>query len=615
MAREPHIPLFLWIAAAILAHLTWGGGADRVAAVIEAKTDVRRFAASVERQLRGRFRVEVALLDPTEIEVPDALPPDVSDAAEAKPDTADAEALDDTRVDPAAALPVERQRKPPDARPDEVPPPEPDREKPEAAKPEKKKLAKEEEEPERKPESRPLPEPARDPRRIAVVQEVEKPDQEPNPTAEFLSEQANRVDQQTQARITATDQNNPDPSPGSQHHGPVEAPGNSHVTDVAHSDDSPGEISKAPSEDQLAGERSEVSVSQTPGVPEVAGRVREGPEQDDPGERGQSEMVASRSRSAMPETLGTASGAWSMAREREARREQAARQARRRRLARASGQKRGASDFLGLGANGLTERGINLNLTHGTAMAAVGRDALARDIRADGERRRSQHRGSWKRVGIERWRPAIENYVSTVRLGNTTALNTAASPFASYLNRIHNRLHPIFAVDYLGFLNDLPASVGLSDMGMKTDLEIVLNRSNGSLVKMGVTRTSGHTVFDISVLEAVNRAAPFGTPPASIVSPDGNVYLHWEFHRNPLYACSTYFARPYIIKAPQKTAPPNRESPGPFSPEEAAPRRQGHWLSPAPERRQGHRHPHGPSGHAHARLSPPAWWLSASPGR
>ena len=38
--------------------------------------------------------------------------------------------------------------------------------------------------------------------------------------------------------------------------------------------------------------------------------------------------------------------------------------------------------------------------------------------------------------------------------------------------------------------------------------------------------------------------------------PDGNVYLHWEFHRNPLLACSTYFARPFIIKVPQKTAPP-----------------------------------------------------------
>jgi hypothetical protein len=96
-------------------------------------------------------------------------------------------------------------------------------------------------------------------------------------------------------------------------------------------------------------------------------------------------------------------------------------------------------------------------------------------------------------------------------------------------------------------------------------------------VKMGVTRTSGVTAFDISALESVQRASPFGAPPPSIVSPDGNVYLHWEFHRNPTLACSTYFARPFILKVPQKTAPPSTEPPkGPFAPEEgAAPVKQG----------------------------------------
>jgi hypothetical protein len=70
----------------------------------------------------------------------------------------------------------------------------------------------------------------------------------------------------------------------------------------------------------------------------------------------------------------------------------------------------------------------------------------------------------------------------------------------------------------------------------------------------------------------VQRASPFGAPPAAIVSPDGNVYLHWEFHRNPLFACSTYFARPYIIKVPQKTAPtPGTPPAGPFGPEEDPP--------------------------------------------
>src|SRR4051794_33506337 len=63
MAREPNIPLFLWVAAAIVAHLTWGGGADQVAEVFQERADVRRFAASIQHQLRQRFNTEVALLD------------------------------------------------------------------------------------------------------------------------------------------------------------------------------------------------------------------------------------------------------------------------------------------------------------------------------------------------------------------------------------------------------------------------------------------------------------------------------------------------------------------------------------------------------------------------
>jgi hypothetical protein len=36
------------------------------------------------------------------------------------------------------------------------------------------------------------------------------------------------------------------------------------------------------------------------------------------------------------------------------------------------------------------------------------------------------------------------------------------------------------------------------------------------------------------------------------VSPDGNVYLHWEFHRDEVYACSTMNARPFLLNTPKK---------------------------------------------------------------
>jgi hypothetical protein len=73
-------------------------------------------------------------------------------------------------------------------------------------------------------------------------------------------------------------------------------------------------------------------------------------------------------------------------------------------------------------------------------------------------------------------------------------------------------------------------------------------------VRMGVTKSSGVTVFDAAALEAITFAAPYGAPPREILSPDCNVHVHWEFHRNKV-ACSTFNARPFMLKAQPKAAP------------------------------------------------------------
>jgi TonB family protein len=157
-----------------------------------------------------------------------------------------------------------------------------------------------------------------------------------------------------------------------------------------------------------------------------------------------------------------------------------------------------------------------------------------------------------------------------VKPGNQTALNTARVPFATYLNQIHNRLHPLFADSFLASLDHLPADSPLNRADMKTNLEIIIDRDEGKIVKMGITRSSGSTMFDVAALESVQNAAPFGKPPPIIVSPDGRVYLHWEFYRNPFYACSTYFAHPYLLKVAPEQAPSHVPPPSapPFGPTE-----------------------------------------------
>jgi hypothetical protein len=218
--------------------------------------------------------------------------------------------------------------------------------------------------------------------------------------------------------------------------------------------------------------------------------------------------------------------------------------------------------MLGLGG-APTPSGVNLNLTSDSVVAVVGQDRLTKERMADGERRKSAHRGSWQNSSFERWRAAIENYVSTVKPGNQTALNTARSPFGTYLVSIHNRIHPIFAEDFLGSLDGLPTNHPMNEPTLITRLEIVLNRDDGHVIKMGVVRTSGITAFDIAALDSVQRASPFGKPPKAIVSPDGNVYFHWEFHRDPVFACSTINARPFLINSPPPTEPTEPKGPTP----------------------------------------------------
>jgi hypothetical protein len=143
---------------------------------------------------------------------------------------------------------------------------------------------------------------------------------------------------------------------------------------------------------------------------------------------------------------------------------------------------------------------------------------------------------------IDRWKAAIESYVPIVRFGNTAPLGVGRRPFAEYLVAMHARLHPIFADQFLPTLGSAWSGNPLS-----THLEIVLEKGTGKVVRMGVTKTSGLILFDIGALEAVERASPFGTAPDIIASPDGNVYVHWEFHRDPQEACSTRNARPYLL--------------------------------------------------------------------
>jgi TonB family protein len=156
------------------------------------------------------------------------------------------------------------------------------------------------------------------------------------------------------------------------------------------------------------------------------------------------------------------------------------------------------------------------------------------------------------------------------------------------LHAIHNRIHPIFAESFLGSLANLPPTHPLNDLKMTTHLEIILS-ARGEVVRMGIVKTSGVTAFDIAALDSVQRASPFGPAPPAIFSGDGNVYLHWEFHRDEVFACSTMNARPFILATPPalgptKPLPTQERAPDPTPPYAPGGERFGSWSPRSPLR-------------------------------
>jgi TonB family protein len=117
--------------------------------------------------------------------------------------------------------------------------------------------------------------------------------------------------------------------------------------------------------------------------------------------------------------------------------------------------------------------------------------------------------------------------------------------FAGYLNAMHRPIHTLFTDGFLSSLSLLPCDDPLNDIGLMVRLEIVLT-ADGRVKQMGVIRSSNEPDFDIAALDSVDRAQPFADTPPGLRSPDGFVYLQWEFHRNELYACSTMGIRPFV---------------------------------------------------------------------
>ena len=235
---------------------------------------------------------------------------------------------------------------------------------------------------------------------------------------------------------------------------------------------------------------------------------------------------------------------------------------------------------------------LDLNLDHRAHDRIYGKRAHeARELaRLSPSRARGSHQRKWEQV-----RSALENFVPEVRPGNQTALGTRAHPFALYIARAHRKIHRLWGFGFLVDLDMKSDSHPMNDMSLWTMIEVVLT-PDGKVKKTTIVRPSGVLSYDVAALSVVYTAAPYPRAPRAIRSKDGNVYLHWRFHRNQRQ-CGTFGVDPYILDKPP-------EGPIDSTMEEVG--RGRAEAGGAPRRRLKRLNSHQGHSHAHPAPAPPA---------
>lgn len=439
------------------------------------------------------------------------------------------------------------------------------------------------------------------PTKHAVTQKSDDPEVEPPPDARFVADENRRVQEEMVA--TARNEHRDDtPEPGHGHElGPPEEEGNAAETDVADLQNVDGEDERTPdtteaehrpvaASEPSAGSRDAKAVT-TPAVPMPR-----------PSERIEREIASGASRTGGEPTEVVVDDGMGRFTIREV-------------PAGAGPGDQGGEEQPGLPtpdrqsrAGARAREGVNLDLSWTQFEEAFGAEQLRAERQAYLDQRRSKSSGRSRQQSWRKFRAAIENHVPYVRPGNQTALNAAASPFASYLATIHRRIHREFVYE---FLRNLPIAGGpFDDESLHTKLEIVIN-PNGSLHHVGVAKSSGFLPFDYGAFNSVTDAAPYPAPPRSILSGDGRVYVHWGFYRNARM-CGTFNATPFILPTPPGTPHPDE---GPLHDEgphddaapddgEALPSDAEYGrLGEAPGGAEHGRPGESPSGAGHARLA------------
>ncbi len=421
----------------------------------------------------------------------------------------------------------------PDAVPQETTPPRDEPEAPPAKPPEEEKPQLVPAEPTPPPEAQPV-----NPLERQAIQQKSQNQQAPT-DPKFIADENNRVEEETVARLRNYVEDSADPSAGApQSESAAPEDGNANEDEIADMREQEGSEERTVTEEEAQADRPETS----PNPPATSSKPQQA---RSAAESGAPERESASTPSSDPATeeivVHDGHGTFVIRRPKRARAED------------------GSGDRARRGRQGRAARGRNapnLKLSWSQFATVMGEDRLREQREAYVRERRSKRRGSTHQQRWKEFRAALENFTPTVRPGNQTALNAAASPFATYLATVHRRIHRQFSDRFVAGLPTYGGSP-FSDPSLVTTLEIVFNE-DGSLHKVGIAKASGFLPFDYGAYNAVMSGQPYPSPPSSILSGDGRVYMHWGFYRNER-RCGTFNAKPYILPNPGGGSKPPRD--------------------------------------------------------
>ena len=142
---------------------------------------------------------------------------------------------------------------------------------------------------------------------------------------------------------------------------------------------------------------------------------------------------------------------------------------------------------------------------------------------------------------------SLENMITEIQPGNHTSVNAKRSVYVGYINAIHRRIHERWANEYLISLDtSYPRSSPLQDPDLNTTLEFVIDAKSGEFEAINIVKTSGEILFDAEAISTSWNIGKRPNPPPQIVSPNGKIYVHWNFWRDGRQ-CGVMSASIYLL--------------------------------------------------------------------